>query len=112
MRFLDGPRGQLDHALVVPGARSLLVLARREPEQEHGGDPELLRLPGFGHGVGDRQVVDPGHRLDRLPAVDAVGHEHRVDQVGRSEAGFPDQAPQGVGGAQPAKPGLGEGHRV
>ncbi len=83
MRVLDGAGGELDDALVVPGSRALLVLARRQPEQQDGGKPELLRLAGFGYGVGDRQVVDAWHRGDRLPAVDPVGDEQRIDEIGR-----------------------------
>ena len=87
---------------VVPGARALLVLGRGQPEQEHGRDPQRVRLAGLGHRVGDRQMVDAGHRRDRLAAVDAVGDEHRVDEVRRREARLADKATKSVSGPEPA----------
>ena len=112
MGLLDRARGELDDPLVVPGARALLVLGGREPEQQHGGDPELRRLAGLGDRVGDRQAVDARHRLDRLAPVDAVRDEHRVDEVARLESRLADQAAERAGGAQPAQTGLREGHSL
>ena len=43
MGGLDRPRGELDHALVVPRAGAFGVLARRQPEEQHGGDAERVR---------------------------------------------------------------------
>ena len=40
MGGLDRARGELDHALVVPRARALLVLVGRQAEQQHAGDAE------------------------------------------------------------------------
>ena len=111
MGLLDRPRRQLHDALVVPGARALLVLGGGEPEQQHGGDPELRRLARLGDRVGDREPVDAGHRRDRLAPVDPVGDEHRVDEVRGGQLRLADQAAQRVGGAQPAQAGLREGHR-
>ena len=73
-------------------------------------DPEILRLAGLFHGVGDRQVIDARHGVDRLAPVDPVGHEHRVDEVRRREARLANQAAQRAGGAQPAEAGLRERH--
>ena len=47
MRVLDRARRELDDALVVPGARALLVLVGRDAEQQHGGDAERVRLAGL-----------------------------------------------------------------
>ena len=38
--LLDRARGELDDALVVPGARALGVLRGRDPEQQHGRDAQ------------------------------------------------------------------------
>ena len=108
--LLDRPGGQLHDTLVIPRARALLVLGGREPEQQHGGDPERRGLAGLGDGMGDRQPVDAGHRRDRLAAIDAVGDEHRVDEVGRGEARLPHEAAERAAGPEPAQAGLRERH--
>ncbi len=69
-----------------------------------------MGLTGLGDGVGDRQAIDAGHRRDRLAAVDAVGDEHRVDEVGGLEAGLADQAAERVAGAEATQAGLGKRH--
>ena len=72
--------------------------------------PSAAASPASVDGVGDREPVDPRHRLDRLAAVDAVGDEHRVDEVGRIQARLAHEAAQGAGGAQPAQAGLRKSH--
>ena len=107
---LDRARGELDDALVVPRARALLVLARREPEQQHGRDPERGGLAGLLHRVADREVVDPRHRRDRRPAVGAVHDEHRVDEVPRGQLRLAHEVADAGGGTEAAQAGGGEGH--
>src|SRR5450755_3395745 len=110
MGLLDRPSGQLDDALVVPGPRALVVLGRRQAEQEDRGDPEIPRLACLLHGMGDRQVVDARHLPDRLAAVDAVGDEHRVDEIGDLQAGLAHEPAKGVVGPKTAHSGLRKGH--
>ena len=54
--LLDRTRGELHYSFVVPRARAFLVLGRRQPEQQHGWDPERVRLARLGDGVGDRRA--------------------------------------------------------
>src|SRR5450755_2814103 len=110
MGLLDRPGGQLDDALVVPGPRALVVLGRRQAEQEDRGDPEIPRLARLLHGMGDRQVVDARHLPDRLAAVDAVGDEHRVDEIGDLQAGLAHEPAKGMVGPKTAHSGLRKGH--
>ena len=58
VRLLDRARGELDDALVVVGARALLVLLGRDAEQQHRRDAERVRLAGLLDRVRDRQPVD------------------------------------------------------
>ena len=58
MGGLDRARGELDHALVVLGARAELVLGGRQAEQQHRRDPERVRDPGLLDRAVDAQVVD------------------------------------------------------
>ena len=107
---LDRARRELDDALVVPRARALLVLGRRQAEQQHRGDAERVRLAGLAHRGVDREVVDARHRGDRRAAAAAVDDEHRVDEVARRELGLAHEVADAGGRAQPAQAGGGEGH--
>jgi hypothetical protein len=110
--LLDRARGELDDPLVIPRAGALLVLAGRQPEQQHGGDAERVRLPGLLHRVGDRQLVDARHRRDRVAPVDPVRDEHRVDEVAGVKARLAHQAPERMSGPEPAQAGLRERHQT
>ena len=69
MRLLERAHGELHHALVVVGARALLVLLGGQPEQQHRRDAERVRLARLLHGVRDRQPLHARHRLDRRARV-------------------------------------------
>ena len=49
MRGLDRAGGELDNALVVPGAGALLILVRGDSEEQHRGDPEARRFARLLH---------------------------------------------------------------
>ena len=108
---LDRPRGELDHALVVPRARAFGVLARRQPEQQDGGNAERVRDARLLDRPVDREVVDPRQLRDRRAARAARHHEHRIDEVRDREVGLAHEAAQHAGLAQAAQAGGGEGHR-
>jgi hypothetical protein len=57
------------------------------------------------------EVIDTWHRVDWLAAVEAVGDEHRVDEVRRVQVRLANEAAKSVRGAQPAKAGLRERHQ-
>ena len=99
MGLLDRSRRELDDALVVVRAGAGFVLGRRQAEQEHGGDPELLRFVRLLDRVVDREMIDPRHLLDRLALVDPVRDEHRIHEVGGAEMGLSDETAQRVRGA-------------
>ena len=67
---LDRARGELDHALVVPRAGALLVLGRRQAEQQHRGDAERGRLARLaaprGRSRGGRCPASSGSACGRL----------------------------------------------
>ena len=110
---LDGPRGELDDALVVPGARALVVLVGRDAEEQHAGQPERARLARLGHGLRDRQALHAGHRPDRrAPAalLQAGLDEQRQDEVGGLQARLAHEVAQHRGAAQAAQARVGKGH--
>ena len=110
MRGLDRARGELDHALVVPRARALGVLARRQAEEQHGRDAERVRDPGLLDGAVDREVVDPGQLGDRRALGACRHHEHRVHEMGYGQLRLADEAAQHAGLTQAAQAGGGKGH--
>ena len=84
LRLLQRADGELHDALGVIGARGGLVLVGGDPEQQHRRDAELRDRGRLLGEVRDRQALDAGHRLDRLPPVGSVRDEQRVDEmVGR-----------------------------
>ena len=111
VRLLERSNRELDDALVVVGARALLVLLGRQAEQQHGGDAELVRLSGVLHGLGDRQPVHARHGGDRGAAL-AQLDEHRVNEAVRAELRLAHHAAQHARLAQAAQACGGEGHRL
>ena len=109
--LLDRADRELDDALVVVGARALLVLVVGDAEQQHGRDAEGGGGARLLDGVGDREALDAGHRGDGLAAVGAVDDEQRVDEIARLERGLAHEVAQDAGLAQPAQARLGKGHR-
>jgi hypothetical protein len=65
--LLDRARGELDHALVVPGSRALVVLVRRDAEEQHGRQAQRRSRSGLVDRPRDRQPVDAGHGVNRCP---------------------------------------------
>ena len=79
---LDRARGELDHALVVPRARALLVLARPgRPNSSTAGMPSACAIPA--------SSTAPSIETWSMPGISAIGvrlragrhDEHRVDEV-------------------------------
>ncbi len=97
-------------ALVVPRARALLVLVRRQAEQQNARDAERGGLAGLLDGAVDRQVVDARHRRDRGPALAARDDEHRVDQVVDRQLGLAHEAAQETGAPEAPQAGGGKAH--
>ena len=108
--LLDRAGRQLHDAVIVVRARALGVFGRGDPEQQHGGDAELGSAARLNHGRGDREPVDPGQRPDRLAPIQPLGHEQRVDEIGRGELGLAHEPAQLARGPQPAHAGLWKGH--
>ena len=111
VRRLDRARGELDHALVVPGARALLVLLGRQAEQQHARDPERGGGARLVDRAVDREMVDSRQRSDRRPPLSAGDHEHRVDQVLDRQLGLAHQAAQEAGATESAETGRGKHYR-
>src|SRR3954452_8722603 len=100
VRLLDRTHRELGHALVVVGTRAELVLDGGHAEDHHRGHTELERLAGLLDRRVDRHPIHARHRLDRRPGLLPELHEHRIDEVGRSELGLADQAAKRAGCAQ------------
>ena len=65
MRGLDGARGELDDALVVPGARALLVLVGGQAEEQDARDAERGALAGLRTASSIDSRSMPGIGVDR-----------------------------------------------
>jgi hypothetical protein len=107
---LDRPRGELDRALVVPGARALLVLVRGDAEEQDGRDAQRRGLARLGDGARDRQPVDAGHGSDRGPSFEPLLDEERKHEVARVQTRLAHEVAQHRRGAQAAQARLREGH--
>ena len=112
VRVLQRPHRHLDDPLVVVGAGAVLVLGGGDAEQQHRPDPGRVDLGGVLDQVGDRVALDAGHRRDLFADLLAGDDEGGHDQVGRRELGLADERAEGVGAAQAAHAGGGEGHPV
>src|SRR5205823_3625343 len=100
-------KGPLDHAVVVPGARPLVVLLVRDAEEHHRANAEPLELGGLGGKILDGESAERRQVGVRLrPRAD----EERVDEVVEVQARLTNQRAQTVAAAQTAKPGCGEAH--
>ena len=111
VRLLDRLGRELDDTLVVPRPGPFFVLGGRKPEQEHRWNFQLRRLASFGHGVRDREPVDPGHRRDRFTPVDPVRDEHRIHEIPGRQVSLTYESAQRMRSAQPAQASLRERHR-
>ena len=61
MGVLERAHGELDHALLVVGARSLLVLVGGHAEQQHRRDAQPVDLARLLDGLRDRKTLDARH---------------------------------------------------
>src|SRR5204863_340822 len=95
----QGAHRHLDDPLVVERLTRSLVLAGREPEDDHGANAGGVGVCGALDERIDGQVVLPRHRRDLLLAR-AVPDEERLDQVGRGDARLTDEVPHPGGTAQ------------
>jgi hypothetical protein len=110
VRGLESAYRQLDDTVVVPGARTLLVLLGRDAEQQHRRDAEGQGLAGLLDDRRERVAVDAGHRVDRPAAVQALLHEQREDEVAGVEARLADEVAQHGRAAEAAHARGREGH--
>ena len=108
--ILDRARGELDGALVVPGARALLVLVGGDAEEQDGGDAQRVGLARLGDGARDREPVDAGHGADGSAPIEPLLDEEREDEVAGIEPRLAHEVAQHRRGAQAAQARLREGH--
>ena len=80
---LDRPRGELDHALVVPGAEPSGSLDAGSPNSITAGMPRAAASLASSAAAEMEEVVVPGQAGDGRAALRAVTDEHRVDQMRR-----------------------------
>ena len=110
VRVLDRARGELDDALVVPGARALLVLVGGDAEEQDGRDAERVGLARLLDGARDRRAGR--RRASRRSACGPRGRPRRT-AAGRgppaSSARLAHEVAQRTGAAQAAQAGGGKG---
>ena len=101
-------QGPLDDPVVGPGARALLVLLLRDPEQEHGLDPERDELVGLARRASSTEWRVDAPAAPRCATV-ARPDEERHHEVVELEPRLADERAQRVGAPQPAQARGGEG---
>ena len=110
MRGLDRTRGELDHAVVVPGARAFVVLGAGNPNSSTAGMPSAWAIPA--------SSTAPPIETWSIPGISGIGvrlgperdDEHRVDEVRHAQLGLADEAAEHAGRAQATQAGGGKGH--
>ena len=88
-----GAQRNLHHAVGVPGAAPLRVLARRHPEEDEPGDAERDEALRLDHQRLDRVLHLAGHGGDRDRHVGSLAHEQRGDEVVHPETRLGHEAP-------------------
>ena len=108
---LDRARGELDDALVVPGARALLVLVGGDAEQQHGGDAERVRprRPPRRRAAIDRRST-PGIARDRRCGRRGPPRRTAAGRSRRRQPRLAHEVAQHRRAAQAAQARLREGH--
>ena len=102
------PQRPLHDPVVLPGARALLVLLLRDPEEEHGPHAERRELGRLAHDLVDRALRDPVEAGDGTDdALAGTGEERHHDVVER-EARLAHERAQRVRAPQAPQPGDGE----
>src|SRR6266511_3744587 len=102
-------KSSLDDAVVVVGARGLLVLLLWNAEEEQSRDAELDTLSGLADDLVDRELGDVGEPFERLRDSFAGADEERHHEVVEMQSRLPDELAQGARAPQPAEPRGGEG---
>ena len=93
-RLLDDPVGD-------PGARALVVLLLRDPEEDHGLDAGAEQLLALAHGPVDREAR---HRRQRVVAERLGRDEERQHEVVERERRLADEVAQRARATQAAEP--------
>ncbi len=103
---LDGARRPAHQVVGVQDLRRGPIAERHVDIGEDGErrDAELCAALRFARGKIGGKTLNPGHGADRLPAVLAVDHEDRPDQVVDGERGLTHEAARPVGAAVAAQP--------
>jgi len=92
---LEAAYGLLDDAIGRPGTAALFVLGGREAEEEDCRELQSGQGFGFGGDGIEAETVLPGHGGDGRTTLQTGFDEERVDEVGRCELGFTDEATNG-----------------
>ena len=101
-RLLERADRLLDDAVLGEALEPERVLRARDPEQEHGLDPEGAERPCFAHDPVHRQLVDPGHRVDRFANAVTRDDEERVHEVVGRECRLAHEVPERSGAPKAA----------
>src|SRR5262249_21524714 len=95
----------LQDPVLVARAGALVVLLRRDSEQDHGGDPEAGELVGLAHEIVHRAAAQGGQQL---VGARVRADEQREHELLRVDPRLPHEGAQRGRAAQAAEPRLGE----
>jgi len=83
---LDPTSGFLHDAVLGPRAATLGIFGLGDAEEDHRLDARCPDLFDAGNGLGDRDALLAGHRLDGHPFVDGRVDEDGSDEIARLDA--------------------------
>ena len=103
-RVLQRADRLLDDAVLGEALEPVRILRARDAEEEDGLHAERRELARLAGEPVDRELVDAGHRRDRVPDAVAGDDEERVDEVGGLERRLAHEVAERRRAAQPTRP--------
>jgi hypothetical protein len=96
---LESAKALLDDSVVGPCAGAFFIFGFGEAEEEKAAQAEIGRFGGILDGFVDAEIEDAGHGGDFFTDAFAGADEEWKDELAGFEAGFADEAAEGLGTA-------------
>jgi hypothetical protein len=100
---LDRPHRLLHDPVRCVRLAAVRIFRGRQPEQQHGRDPQARQVTDLAHQLVHRQLEHARHRADLVANAPPVGHEERQDEVARGQRRLANHRAERVGATQAAQ---------